>query len=308
MRLCRILRSPDVESDGGSPDDEVVTISRAELDELRARAEGGPASRPGPADRPSGREEFAEALKAREAAHSREIAAREQKATELERAYKAALRDRELATALVGKPLVAGAAAQLIKLWRDDFEVVDDDGEIRVLARDGRAVDQAVADGSTAPSSPTSASPRRGAGPGPRGRTARPRRRPPRARRPEDPGRGGPAAVARVGLPAAGLAHSDRVGPSPLILPLRVVPSPVRVADLGPPRRASASRRLPDLAFQRSSPSCRAVICKGSRPRSTTRPRSSTTSMSSRRTGSSIAAPSSRGRPGSRSARPPSRS
>ena len=145
MRLCQILRSPDFESDGGSLADELVTISRAELDELRAKAEEGSVSKIGPGELHAARSEFAETFKAREAAHSREIAARELKAIELERAYKAALRDRELATALVGKPLVPGAAAQLIKLWRDDFEVVDEDGEIRILSRDGRAVDQTVA-------------------------------------------------------------------------------------------------------------------------------------------------------------------
>jgi hypothetical protein len=146
MRPYQILRSPDIEPEGGSSTDEFVTISRAELDELKARAEAAPPSSGKPGETPSALEEFAGTLKAREAAHSREIAAREHKVVELERVYKAALRDRELATALVGKPLVPGAAAQLIKLWRDDFEVVDEDGEIRILARDGRGVDQAVAD------------------------------------------------------------------------------------------------------------------------------------------------------------------
>jgi hypothetical protein len=146
MRLSPILRSPDFDSNGGPLADEFVTISRAELDELRANAGEGLPSTSDLGEPGSARSEFAEILKTREAAHSREIAAREQKAAELERAYKAALRDRELATALVGKPLVAGAAAQLIKLWRDDFEVVDDDGEIQILARDGRGVEQAVAE------------------------------------------------------------------------------------------------------------------------------------------------------------------
>jgi hypothetical protein len=146
MRLCRILRSPDFEPDGGVLADELVTISRAELDELRAKAAEGSSSKFDPGESQVARSEFVEALKTREAAHSREIVAREQKSAELERAYKAALRDRELATALVGKPLVPGAAAQLIKLLRDDFEIVDENGEIRVLARDGRAVDQAVAE------------------------------------------------------------------------------------------------------------------------------------------------------------------
>lgn len=138
MRPCRILRSPEPEPEGGSLTDEYVMISRAELDALKARAI--------PATPPVVVEDVSETLKARDAAHAREIAARERKSAELERAYKAALRDRELATALVGKPLVPGAASQLIKLWRDDFEVVDEDGEIRILARDGRGVDLAVAD------------------------------------------------------------------------------------------------------------------------------------------------------------------
>ncbi len=122
---------------------EFVTISRAELDELRARAER--ITSPTVAlDAETTRTEFAEAIQTRETAYARELAAREQKSSELERAYKAALRDRELATALVGKPLVPGAALQLIKLWRDDFEVIDEDGQIRILARDGRAVDKTI--------------------------------------------------------------------------------------------------------------------------------------------------------------------
>jgi len=145
MRLCQILRSPDFESEGGVLSDELVTISRIELDELRAKASEG-SSKVDRSDPQVVSAEVREALKSREEAHSRDIIAREQRSTELERAYKAALRDRELATALIGKPLVPGAATQLIKLFRDDFEVVDEDGEIRVLARDGRAVEQAIAE------------------------------------------------------------------------------------------------------------------------------------------------------------------
>ncbi len=133
MRPCQILRSPDPEPGGGPPNDDLVTISKAELDELRAKVAGGGV-------------ESAEALRSSEVAHARELDARDRKASELERAYKSALRDRELATALVGKPLVPGAASQLIKLWRDDFEVVDEGGSIRILAKDGRDVDQAVID------------------------------------------------------------------------------------------------------------------------------------------------------------------
>jgi hypothetical protein len=148
MRLCRILRSPDSEAEGGQPSSEFVTISRAELDELRAKAAEGLASRPEHNDPRTSRSEFDES---REAVLSRELAVVEQKSAGLERAYQAALRDRELATALIGKSLVPGAASQLIKLWRDDFEVIDEDGEIRIMARDGRSVNQVVDDRLTGP-------------------------------------------------------------------------------------------------------------------------------------------------------------
>jgi hypothetical protein len=146
MRPCFILRSPDVEPSGGSPVGEFVSISRAELDELKANADGVSLSRIDPGGPLSTRQEFTEEWAAREAAHTREIRDRDQRAAELARAYKAVLLDRELATALAGKPLVPGAAAQLIKLWRDDFEVVDENGEIQVLTKDGLRVDQAVLD------------------------------------------------------------------------------------------------------------------------------------------------------------------
>jgi len=147
MRLSLILRALDPDSAGGggagaSADDE-VTISRAELDELRARAVAASGS---DAKLDDANAEWAAALKARDAEYSREIADNDRKAIALERAYKSALLDRELATALVGKPLVPGAAAQLIRLWRDGFEVIDDDGALRVVSKEGRSVDQAVSD------------------------------------------------------------------------------------------------------------------------------------------------------------------
>jgi hypothetical protein len=144
MRLCQILRSPDSESEGSLVANEFVTISRAELDELRARAAEIMAPRIDPNDSPVTRLELAEAIQARVVTAERDVIASEQKSADLERAYKAALLDRELATALVGKPLVPGAASQLIKLWRDDFEVVDEDGEIQVRSRDGRSVGQTI--------------------------------------------------------------------------------------------------------------------------------------------------------------------
>lgn len=119
-------------------DDEVVTITRAELEELRELAR---AARPARAVEP-----VAEASARREEALARELAARDRKVADLDSAYRKALRDRELATALAGKPLVSGAAGQLIKLWRDDFDVYEEAGEYKVAARDGRTVAQWVAD------------------------------------------------------------------------------------------------------------------------------------------------------------------
>ncbi|MDB5350776.1 MAG: hypothetical protein JWN86_2023 [Planctomycetota bacterium] len=124
---------------GPAQGDELVTISRWELEALRSRAAGAPTAAPA---------EFAEPIEPRATPSSvpsaREDDPRDRKAAELERAYKAAIRDRELATALAGRSLVPGAAAQLIKLWREDFDVYESDGELRVTARDGRDVSKAV--------------------------------------------------------------------------------------------------------------------------------------------------------------------
>ncbi len=149
MRLSLILRALDPESAGGgsveAATEEVVTISRAELDKLRAEAFGA-SGLDSNLKLDDAKAEWAEALKARDAEYSRAIADNDRKAAAMERAYKAALLDRELATALVGKPLVPGAATQLICLWRDAFEVIDDDGVIQVVSKEGRSVAQAVAD------------------------------------------------------------------------------------------------------------------------------------------------------------------
>lgn len=108
--------------DGPPEAAELVPVPRSELEALR-----------------SAREE-------RDASHARELEARERRAAELERSLKEAMRDRELATALAGRPLVSGAVPQLLKLWRDEFDVVEERGAYRVVARDGRAVAEAVAE------------------------------------------------------------------------------------------------------------------------------------------------------------------
>ena len=113
---------PEMTRDEPSPE-EVVTISRGELDALRARASA----------------EVHEPVVVATAP-----AAPDAQAAALAKAYLAAVRDRELATALAGRPLVPGAAAQLIRLWRDDFDAHEVNGEVKVVARDGRAVTKAV--------------------------------------------------------------------------------------------------------------------------------------------------------------------
>jgi hypothetical protein len=125
----------DAAKDAAAPDD-LVTISRWELETLRERAKPDatavakePESTPVPPASPN-----------------REDDVRDRKAAEMERAFKAAIRDRELATALAGRPLLPGAAVQLIKLWRDDFDVFEEGGEFHVTARDGRPVAKAVSE------------------------------------------------------------------------------------------------------------------------------------------------------------------
>src|SRR4051812_31898284 len=139
----------DEGGEGPSPAIDYVTIPRAELEALRVRAESasspervresGQSAEPGPRRVDAG-------ARAREAQAARELAARDQRVAELEQSCKAAVRERELATALTGRPLVAGAADQLIKLWRDEFDVYEESGVYKVSSRDGRTVGQVVDD------------------------------------------------------------------------------------------------------------------------------------------------------------------
>ncbi|MCA1685985.1 MAG: hypothetical protein LC745_08385 [Planctomycetia bacterium] len=135
------------DTDGGeagpAPSGDYVTISRAELDALRARAES--AVRPDDTEEPAPRRTDA-VTRGREAQAARESAERDRRVAELEQTCKAAVRERELATALAGRPLVAGAAAQLIKLWREDFDVYEEGGAYKVSSHDGRPVGQVIGD------------------------------------------------------------------------------------------------------------------------------------------------------------------
>ena len=119
--------------------DDVVTISRGELESLRARASGSvPAEGVG---RHSGDSKPSTSL---ERIKDEEASARDKRLTELEVVCKSAVRERELATVLAGRALVGGAAAQLIKLWSEEFDVYEEQGRFKVTSRDGRAVSQVV--------------------------------------------------------------------------------------------------------------------------------------------------------------------
>lgn len=127
----------DAAAEGDSAEGELVTISRWELDALRFRAAGAQTADFPPVD---------EVQPVADPVPPPAQESRDPRIAELERAYKGAIRDRELATALAGRPLVPGAAAQLIKLWRDDFDAYEEAGEVKVVARDGRTVAKAVAE------------------------------------------------------------------------------------------------------------------------------------------------------------------
>lgn len=123
------LKHETAAGDGGAdPSADFVTIPRVEFETLRATAATE-----------VGRRE-------RESDDARRLAELDRQVAEWQTAYKAAVRDRELVTALAGRPLVPGAAAQLLKLWRDEFDVLEEDGRPRVVCRDGRPAERAVAD------------------------------------------------------------------------------------------------------------------------------------------------------------------
>jgi hypothetical protein len=139
MSSPSIENEADLEVDAFDLAEEVVSIRRGELDELRALARGSSTA-------PRDNGPIADEAAKREEAMARELANRDRKVAELESAYRRALRDRELATSLAGRPLVSGAAGQLIKLWSDDFDVYEESGEYKVVSRDGRPVGQWVAE------------------------------------------------------------------------------------------------------------------------------------------------------------------
>ena len=132
----------DGASEGVNPDD-LVTISRWELDALRAKTSAPVVAPLAGALMESAVEPV---LSPQVTIVGTEESARSRRVEELERGFKSAVLDRELATALAGRPLVPGAAAQLIKLWRDEFDVYEEGGTFRVVARDGQPVAKAVAE------------------------------------------------------------------------------------------------------------------------------------------------------------------
>jgi hypothetical protein len=135
---------PTAEPLDGGPAPEMSPEQEAEL------ASPPPPPAPAPAA-PDHEGRWEALLRDTEAAHARELAEHREKASRWETAFKQALLEREIAARLSARPLVAGAAGQLIRLWKDELEVVATDGDFKVRARDGRTVDQAVADWLAAP-------------------------------------------------------------------------------------------------------------------------------------------------------------
>lgn len=136
--MFRILLNPDAVEEGIPNADEMITISATELEALRAAAALAAKDAEGAAAR------AAERTRAIEHLRDEEVARLTKKAEDWERAFKTTMKEKELATALAGQSLVPGAAAQLVKLWREDLEVIDEAGRIRVASRDGRNVSEAV--------------------------------------------------------------------------------------------------------------------------------------------------------------------
>ena len=145
MSILRIPQDPSPLDEGvrSEPLEEVVSIGRRELEELRAKAATalGP-----PGDERSATSMTTEVDPVPQSKDLEPPTARDERTIGLERAYRQALLERELATVLAGKSMVAGAVAQLIKLWRDDLDVYEDEGTIKVASRDGRSVSEAVAE------------------------------------------------------------------------------------------------------------------------------------------------------------------
>lgn len=127
MNRRQILRSPEgVEGGAGAgaeEEEERVTISRTELEALREGVRG---------------------RREADAGTNREVEEERRRGAEREAALRKAVRERELAVALAGRPLVEGAASQLLKLWSDELDVIEEEGRYRVASRDGRSVAEAV--------------------------------------------------------------------------------------------------------------------------------------------------------------------
>lgn len=147
MSSYRVLRSlGGAEVAGGSERQAVGTGDGASLDPpVPAHAEGTYPSPEGNTERME-----SEVLRLRgrlerlEQERSREQASWEQALSEREGVLRSAIRDREIASVLAGRPLVAGAAAQLLVLWRDRFDVREEEGVYRVESTDGRPLAESV--------------------------------------------------------------------------------------------------------------------------------------------------------------------
>lgn len=72
--------------------------------------------------------------------------ASEEKARQAEAKFRQTVLERELAAALAGQKIRPGTADQLMKLWRDDFEVIDANGRYEVRSKDLKTPAQVAAE------------------------------------------------------------------------------------------------------------------------------------------------------------------
>lgn len=72
--------------------------------------------------------------------------ASEEKARAAEAKFRQTVLERELAAALAGQKIRPGTADQLMRLWRDDFEVIDSGGRYEVRSKDMKTPAQVAAE------------------------------------------------------------------------------------------------------------------------------------------------------------------
>jgi hypothetical protein len=146
MKTLRLLYTPQTPEEGGiaRDDAQIVNITDSRQEE-RLEPPQEQSLTPGldPPTRDAGLDSDRTPLDRHELSRD-DRRTNEERLNTLEQVFRSAVLERELALTLAGRPLVSGAVNQLIKLWRDDFDVYEEDGAIKISTRDGQTVPQAV--------------------------------------------------------------------------------------------------------------------------------------------------------------------